>query len=288
MLIRPKSFVFMLIFSIFMCCFVTGFFPVGIGQDMDLEEKPDWDPDDAEQEDVDEPKEDAPKPLDTDPFKNCEEAMQRMMELMQEQRLHRQATLAKHQEEKLRFKLHEDLFNALSGPTPLAALEILGDLNESTVLQCKDAQGMNPLHRAVRVGCWEVAIALTNLNPHLCNMLSSPGGRPQQWSPLMVCVDAGKSAMEESIYKFLLTHLLEHTSVQTLESRAGNGSNVLHHACSKGMLWTVKKIMYAMYEKGNSTEAAFGQVSALLNQANGRGSGCVPFIVSAVLSSFFS
>lgn len=226
--------------------------------------------------------------MSADPFKNCEEAMGRMLELMEEQKLHGQAMLAKHQEEKMRFKLHEDLFTALNGPTPLLALELVADLTEATVLQCKDAQGMNPLHHAVRVGCWEVAIALTNLNPHLCNMLSSPGGRPQQWSPLMVCVDTGKSAMDEFTYKFMVKHLLEHTSVQTLESRAGNGSSVLRHACSKGMLWTVKKILYSMYHKGNSTEAAFGLVCALLNQPNGRGSGCVASIVSVLVFVFFS
>ena len=97
-------------------------------------------------------------------------------------------------------------------------------VTEATILHFKDSNGMTLLHHAVRVGCWEVAVKLTNLN-------TSPTGRPQQWTPLMVCVDVGKTSMDEGTYKFMLSHLLEHSALTTVECRSGNRSTVLHHAC---------------------------------------------------------
>jgi hypothetical protein len=47
----------------------------------------------------------------------------------------------------------------------------------------------------------------------------------------MVCVDVGKTSMDEGTYKFMLSHLLEHSALTTVECRSGNGSTVLHHAC---------------------------------------------------------
>ena len=145
-------------------------------------------------------------------------------------------------------------------------------VTEATILHFKDSNGMTLLHHAVRVGCWEVAVKLTNLN-------TSPTGRPQQWTPLMVCVDVGKTSMDEGTYKFMLSHLLEHSALTTVECRSGNGSTVLHHACSKGMVYTTKRILYSMYNKANGTDAAFGLVSAVINQGNGRGLGCASWHV---------
>ncbi|CAL1159390.1 unnamed protein product [Cladocopium goreaui] len=244
--------------------------------DASMEEKPDWDADDAP--DADEPKDSEPKPLDPAAFsKQDGETMARIVNLLEEQRLHRQAMLAKSLEDANKDTFKEQVFLTLCGTSPLAVLPMLDEpaVTEATILHFKDSNGMTLLHHAVRVGCWEVAVKLTNLNTHLCDQVTSPTGRPQQWTPLMVCVDVGKTSMDEGTYKFMLSHLLEHSALTTVECRSGNGSTVLHHACSKGMVYTTKRILYSMYNKANGTDAAFGLVSAVINEGNGRGLGCV-------------
>ena len=197
-----------------------------------MEEKPDWDADDAP--DADEPKDSEPKPLDPAAFsKQDGETMARIVNLLEEQRLHRQAMLAKSLEDANKDTFKEQVFLTLCGTSPLAVLPMLDEpaVTEVTILHFKDSNGMTLLHHAVRVGCWEVAVKLTNLNTHLYDQVTSPTGRPQQWTPLMVCVDVGKTSMDEGTYKFMLSHLLEHSALTTVECRSGNRSTVLHHAC---------------------------------------------------------
>ena len=75
--------------------------------------------------------------------------------------------------------------------------------------------------------------------------------------------------MDETTFKYILSQLLYYTSLATLQTRAGNGSSVLHMCCSKGMAFTMRKVLWAIYNKANANEAAFGLVSSLVNTPNG-------------------
>ena len=49
-------------------------------------------------------------------------------------------------------------------------------------------------------------------------------------------------------------------------------------ATSKGMFWTTKRLLYAIYEKAGGANMAFGLVSSLVNEPNGRGAGCAAWL----------
>ena len=66
-----------------------------------------------------------------DPTKLSDAAMSHMIELLKEQRLHRQSQLAHAQEEALRASFKDDVFKALLGTSPLLALDLLQEATPS-------------------------------------------------------------------------------------------------------------------------------------------------------------
>ena len=236
--------------------------------------QPDYGDDEEPQAKVEQHAEEDVKALEEKAANVSEETLSRMMSLLEQQRLQTQALLAKSDEETTRANLVQELFAKVLGEDPAAVLPLLEECTAHTILQMKDTNGLNLLHQAVRVGSWQVMDKLLELNSNLTDQLTSPTGRPQHWSPLMVFVDTSKGVMEESTYKYILGQLLYHSSLATLQCRAGNGSSALHMCCSKGMAFTMRKMLWAIYNKANANEAAFGLVSSLVNTPNGRGYGC--------------
>ena len=204
------------------------------------------------------------------------EVLDRVLLLLEAQRLQHQALVAKAEEERTRASLQDEVFRAILSESPLKVLPLLDEATSTTIMHMHDANGLNLLHHAVRVGSYEVVDRLLELNTNLCDQISSPNGRPAHWTPFMVFIDTAKAVMDKSTYFYILGCLLHHSSLATLEVRAANGSSALHMACSKGMAATVKKTVYAIYNKAGESESALGLVSSLLNQPNGRGAGCVP------------
>lgn len=98
----------------------------------------------------------------------------------------------------------------------------------------------------------------------------------------MVLLDA-KSGVEQDDCMWLVQLLASRSSLATLEVRAANSSSALHMACSRGQFWSVKKLLYGIYNKADATQAAFGLVANLVNQANGRGAGCVSLFAKSFL-----
>ena len=201
------------------------------------------------------------------------EVFERITKLLEAQRLQYQTMLAKAEEESTRTTLVSDLFRAILSE-PLKVLPLLEEVTSTTVMKMQDANGLNLLHQAVRVGSYEIVDRLLALNTNLCDQLTSPLGRPAHWSPLMVLIDTGKAVMSQDVYFHILSRLLRYSSLATLEATASNGSSALHMASSKGMFSTVKKLVYTIYNKAGESEAAIGLVSSLLNKPNGRGLGC--------------
>ena len=231
-----------------------------------MKEEPDYDPDDDG-----EPVEPPPEALHPSDMKA--EVLDRVCALLEEQRLHQQSLLQQRLEDSALETFSAEVMEVLLGVTPLAVLPLL-----DTVWNVRDLNGKTLLHHAVRVGCWQVVVKLLELNPHLADQLTNPNGRPQHWSAIMVCVDTGKSAMQEDEYHYVLDTLLYHSSLATLQVRASNGSSALHMAASKGMFYTVKRLLYAIYNKAQCTPQAFALCTACLNQPNGRGAGCAPWV----------
>ena len=217
------------------------------------------------------------QPLDHSLRNQDSEVMSRVLELLEEQRLQRQAVLARSEEELTRQTLQVEALRALLGPEPLTVLDLLVDVGPSVVLALSDSDGRTLLHHAARIGAWQVTERLVSINPHVCDQFTSPSGRPAHWSPLMVFIDSGCPGLSESQYMGLLHLLLNNSSLATVEARAANGMSALHMSCSKGMNRTTRKVVWAIYNKATGNEAAFGLVSSLLNQPDARGRGCVPW-----------
>lgn len=204
---------------------------------------------------------------------NQDEVLDRILQLLEQQRLQRQAAVARQEAERTRANWQDDAFRQLFGPEPLKVLDLLEEVTAANILMMVDGNGLNLLHQACRVGCVPVVEKLLDMNVALADQLTSPTGRPAHWSPLMVLLDA-KSGIGQDEYMWLIQLLVTHSSLATLEVRAANGSSALHMACSRGQFWSVKKLLYGIYNKADSTQAAFGLVTNLVNQANARGAGC--------------
>ena len=93
----------------------------------------------------------------------------------------------------------------------------------------------------------------------------------------MVAVDVGRGLADEGTLHYILKSLLREASLATLEVRAANGTTVLHMSCAKGMMKVTKRLLYGIYHKAGSNQAAFGLVTTMLRQPNGRGYGCAPW-----------
>ena len=200
--------------------------------------------------------------------------MKRVLRLLEEQRLHSHAFLAKSSRQDSFSENQERIFAALMGPTPLAVLPMLDDMAASQALLLRDKNGMSLLHFSARLGYWEVMDRMLQINPQLCDQMTSPVGRPAHWSPLMILIDAGQ-ARDPQTFRYMLARLLQETSLTTIEARGANGTSALHMATSKGMFNATKQILYAVYNKNRADLAAFGLVTSMLNTPNGRGAGCV-------------
>lgn len=239
----------------------------------------DYDPDDKEDE-ANEPPATEAKPVDfaslaaKQESEVREEVMDRVLALLEQQKVQRQAMMARQEEEQLRANWQDEAFRAVLGADPLKALPLLDEANSATILQMVDGNGLNLLHNAVRVMCWPVVQRLINLNPAVVDQLTSPQARPAHWSALMVLVDTNAVGDQEA-YGAILTMLLEAMSLATLEARAANGNTALHLAAGQGNFWTMRKIVWEIYHKASGNQAAFGLVSSLLNLPDRKGAGCV-------------
>ena len=186
------------------------------------------------------------------------EVLDRITKLFEAQRQQYQALLAKAEEDSQRANLVEDMFRTILSDSPLKVLPLLEEATSTTIMKMQDANGLNLLHQAVRVGSYEIVDKLLSLNPNLCDQLTSPMGRPAHWTPFMVFVDTQKGVMNQETFFYILGQLLYHSSLATLEAQAANGSSALHMMCAKGMTKTVKKTVYAIYNKAGESEAALG------------------------------
>lgn len=112
--------------------------------------------------------------------------MSHMIELLKEQRLHRQSQLAHAQEEALRASFKDDVFKALLGTSPLLALDLLQEATPSV-------GGAGPGgddYPAPRGSDWVLGGGgpVLELCPALADQVTSPTGRPAHWTPLMIAV----------------------------------------------------------------------------------------------------
>lgn len=192
---------------------------------------PDWSPDD------DEPETPAkPSPVDFTQLAagadNRSEVLDRVLTLLEQQKLRSQAMVARQEAERTRSNWQEEAFSLICGPEPLRLLDLLDEVTESNVLMMRDGNGLNLLHQCCRIGCIPVVEKLLTIHPALTDQMTSPHGRPAFWSPLMVLLDA-KRIMWEDSYKELMGLILASSSLATLEARAANGSSALHMACSR-------------------------------------------------------
>eukprot|EP00435_Cladocopium_sp_Y103_P063735 s662_g25.t1 len=235
---------------------------------------PDYSPDDEEPETPAQPKPVDFTQLATD-AENRSEVLDRVLQLLEQQKLRSQALVARQEVERTRANWQEEAFTIVLGNEPLKLLDMLEEVTESNVLMMRDGNGLNLLHQCCRIGCVAVVEKLLSINASLSDQMTSPNGRPAFWSPLMVLLDSKPSMWEED-YKYLMNVVLHSSSLATLEARAANGSSALHMACSRGQWWSTKKMLYSIYAKAGSDQGAFGLVTSLVNQPNGRGAGCVP------------
>lgn len=211
------------------------------------------------------------------PADDVPEVMDRVVKLLEQQRLQQQALLAHLQDQRLQSDFaNQVLKSVLNSHGEAQCMQLLEQATPASVMDIRDANGMTVLHHAIRQGKELVFDRVLEINPNLADQITNCDGRPAHWSTLMLLVDTKIRALGEEKYFYFLRRLLQTCSCQTMQARSTNGSTVLHAAGSKGLFQVLKLLLWGLYDKAGATERAFGLVRSLVNSPGGpRNAGVV-------------
>ncbi|CAJ1341167.1 unnamed protein product [Effrenium voratum] len=216
-----------------------------------VKEEVDWEPEDADMK---------ADPVTADDVKASEkladqlrssqdEEMKRLYELLSEQKALLQrmadAKTEKDAQDELGAKLQEAILS-----NSAEALKIVQGLRLGQLETIRDANGMSPLHAAVKMLNTDLVWAIIEKCPGLVNVPSRTDRNPAHWTPLMTLCDMPKPADGDSRHFQIGTSLVHNMSRDALNNRASNWTTASHLATSRGSLHLLKKILYRLNDLG--------------------------------------
>ena len=216
-----------------------------------VKEEVDWEPEDADMK---------ADPVTADDVKASEkladqlrssqdEEMKRLYELLSEQKALLQrmadAKTEKDAQDELGAKLQEAILS-----NSAEALKIVQGLRPGQLETIRDANGMSPLHAAVKMLNTDLVWAIIEKCPGLVNVPSRTDRNPAHWTPLMTLCDMPKPADGDSRHFQIGASLVHNMSRDALNNRASNWTTASHLATSRGSLHLLKKILYRLNDLG--------------------------------------
>ncbi|CAE7358961.1 DSPTP1 [Symbiodinium sp. CCMP2592] len=200
------------------------------------------------------------------------EVLDRVVKLLESQRLQTQRLLHQEEERRTTKGMVDKVLGTMLSNRPQDVMPMLEVLGPAQIMALADTNGMTILHHAARMGYYLVCDKVLSVNPGMADAITKVDGKPAMWTPLMVLVDQWVFTDNKCN---VLKSLIDYSSVQTIMSRSLTGSTALMMAASRGNDYVVKRILFGLYYKMGSSEAAFSRISQHINQQGPHGKGCV-------------
>ena len=140
------------------------------------------------------------------------EALSRLFSLLESQKVQQQAILSRMQSRQQQEDAKEEIMAAVYNRDLPKLRLLLQQVSDSAIVSMRDEEGMTLCHHAVRLGMYELLQWVMIKAPALADSVTNPSGRPGNWTPLMVLVDAppgtlgGRQAACEML-KMLTVHM---------------------------------------------------------------------------------
>ncbi|CAE7362190.1 unnamed protein product [Symbiodinium sp. CCMP2592] len=213
-----------------------------------------------------------------------DEMLGRLFGLLETQKVQQQALLSRLQSRQEMDERKNVIFTALYNRDMTRLRAELQALTVSDLVSIRDEEGMTVAHHAVRLGLGPCLEYTLRKAPTLADAVTNPSGRPANWTPLMVLVDAPPGSLGGTDYAYdMLKVLVSYMSVTGLVNlgpfKSPTGATAFHIAASRGNHRGLQKLLWSLYHKSggdrNSTYA-FGLVTSLVNSPGlKRGQGVV-------------
>ena len=222
-------------------------------------EEPDWGGDDEETEE----KEEKPTPEDFQQSMQqpvSQEEAQRLTDLLEEQKKLLETVVAEQEASKLARETQQSGHEALDA----VAQGRVGDCIDwvdaarpEQVREVVDANGLNLLHWAVRENCLQLVFRLLAKCPDLANRTTKPSRTPPSWTPLMMLAQnqvpneaMGRVNFEraDTCLRQMSQALVNHMSLQGLQTRGGSYATVLHLAAANANWQVTKKVLWRVHD----------------------------------------
>ncbi|CAJ1459013.1 unnamed protein product [Effrenium voratum] len=228
------------------------------------------------------------------PGDSRDEALTRLYELLETQKVQQQAVLSSLQTRQERELFQQSMLSALLNRDSETSVQLICKASPAQLMMARDEAGLTVVHHAVRLGLGQVLEAALRKAPLLADAVTFPSSKPDNWTPLMVLCDAAPGSLggldhAYEMLKYLLC-FMSATGMQILSStRAGSGMTAFHLAAARGQFRFVKKLVWSLYHKagGNSSDrsdAAFSLVTSVVNSKGGkRAAGCVDLALGSNL-----
>ncbi|CAE7460837.1 unnamed protein product [Symbiodinium sp. CCMP2592] len=213
-----------------------------------------------------------------------DEMLGRLFGLLETQKVQQQALLSRLQSRQEMDERKNVILTALYNRDMTRLRAELQALTVSDLVSIRDEEGMTVAHHAVRLGLGPCLEYTLRKAPTLADAVTNPSGRPANWTPLMVLVDAPPGSLGGTDYAYdMLKVLVSYMSVTGLVNlgpfKSPTGATAFHIAASRGNHRGLQKLLWSLYHKSggdrNSTYA-FGLVTSLVNSPGlKRGQGVV-------------
>lgn len=145
------------------------------------------------------------------------EMLARIMGLLESQKVQQQAMLSRMQSRQEREDRKSTVLTSLYNRDMPRLRAELQALSVSELVTIRDEEGLTVAHHAVRLGLGPCLEFTLRKAPTLADAVTNPSGRPANWTPMMVLVDAPPGSLGGSDYAYdMLKVLVSHMSVTGL------------------------------------------------------------------------
>ena len=172
---------------------------------------------------------------------NSPEVLDRILKLLEKQRLETQRALARMEEQEYSKDFCNDVLQAVLSLQGQAAVDLLE--RSTTIMQIVDSNGMHALHHAGKLGLVAVVEKILVINPAAADKVTRADGRPANWTPMMVLSDNWSGSDDQCQ---ALRYLLWASQPASFGVRTLSGNTCLHLVCSQGNTYFAKRICYAL------------------------------------------
>ena len=162
------------------------------------------------------------------PGDSRDEALTRLYELLETQKVQQQAVLSSLQTRQERELFQQSMLSALLNRDSETSVQLICKASPAQLMMARDEAGLTVVHHAVRLGLGQVLEAALRKAPLLADAVTFPSSKPDNWTPLMVLCDAAPGSLGGLDHAYeMLKYLLCFMSATGMQILSSSASQVL-------------------------------------------------------------